>query len=894
MRRHVVRDGGFEQFGKGTLGNAGQNMYVSRRGVLQRIFYSDVTGNGFPDIPFGNSHDDDCRVPAYVYTDPLHSTERHEVPTDGAFAGAIGDLTGDGHDDLVIANKFDGGVKDTYAQIYFGSPDGYSNRRMLQLWAPDSTDVVIADFDGDGRPELAFVTGGRVRIFVQDERGFRSNGFYDLEVTDLAESIAAADLDNDGHDELVVRFKDESIRVYWGGSDGIDPTRHYELDNGVALAPVADELMASTAGCGVIIHGVPVRPRLKIVHFRQRPHLFLSQNGFAVFVPFDHERRRGEPYVLPCPDVVSAAVGDLRGNGHEDLVLVTRAPAAHGGQQSWIYWDDTDGHSASRRTAIDTMAANDVLLVALDGSQLDIVICQDKTTTSYSTESLIYRLDSLTEPIRLETHCALDVLPTRTGGLIFINHVANSILGDINSFIYLGGPDGYQSDRRIELPGWAATEIKACDFDDDGYVDLYLANSNENDLKRPHGSYIYHGGPDGFSSAHRTELATHNNMSGCVADLNRNGYLDLVVSGWGNSEILLFPGSADGFEEPQRIKLTFDGQTYNQPRYMTLADLNRNGWLDLVIPECGPRGDLIILWGGPHGFDNGRATLIPAGPTISSRVADLTGDGWPDLVLGGYTGDDPGDRYRSFVYIYWGGPEGFSNARRTQLPANFAADVAVADFNNNGILDIFVANYHGHRTRELDCYLYWGEPGGNYSADNVTRLFQHSACGALALDFNEDGYTDLAIANHKTHGNHPGNSYILWNGPSGFSDNAVTALPTLGTHGLNHMDFGNILDRGPEEYFESRPINSGQAGRLVAIRWTGEVPDKTWVRAQVRWGRTAAEMNLAEWSHWLDANEPIAGADTAVFVQYRLAFGATNSVNTPRITAVELIYESLQ
>src|SRR5512139_494755 len=45
----VWRQRSFEDFSRGTFGNAGQNLYVSRAGVLQRIFRFDLNGDGFMD-----------------------------------------------------------------------------------------------------------------------------------------------------------------------------------------------------------------------------------------------------------------------------------------------------------------------------------------------------------------------------------------------------------------------------------------------------------------------------------------------------------------------------------------------------------------------------------------------------------------------------------------------------------------------------------------------------------------------------------------------------------------------------------------------------------------------------------------------------------------------------
>ena len=42
---------GFEEFRKGTFGNGGQNLYVSKKGVLQRIFNFDLNGDGYFGLP---------------------------------------------------------------------------------------------------------------------------------------------------------------------------------------------------------------------------------------------------------------------------------------------------------------------------------------------------------------------------------------------------------------------------------------------------------------------------------------------------------------------------------------------------------------------------------------------------------------------------------------------------------------------------------------------------------------------------------------------------------------------------------------------------------------------------------------------------------------------------
>ena len=59
---------GFSAFRAGEFGNAGQNLYVSRAGVLQRILRFDLDGDGWLDLVLCNSQNHSECPPTYVYT----------------------------------------------------------------------------------------------------------------------------------------------------------------------------------------------------------------------------------------------------------------------------------------------------------------------------------------------------------------------------------------------------------------------------------------------------------------------------------------------------------------------------------------------------------------------------------------------------------------------------------------------------------------------------------------------------------------------------------------------------------------------------------------------------------------------------------------------------------
>jgi len=894
---------GFESFSQGTFGNAGQNIYVSRGGVLQRIHRFDVNSDGYIDLVICNSQNHCERPPAYVYHDVLGTVTRTELPSFGALSGILADLNGDGYQDLVMAMDYDGIRHELNAIVYYGSPDGLSEHYQLHLPAPRANCVTAGDFNGDGRPDLAFLCSGRLRLFYQNELGFEPKRYLDLDIE--AQQLTAADIDGDGFADLYALTNNGQALVLWGGPEGIDVTRFSELPVEYEFTEersIQDE-MASEAE-----RVEPILPLPSVVRLQDVPHLLVPNRQRAFLVPAKSDRGFGSPMVIECPRVLAAAVGDINGDGYPDLAIASRG--FHKGTEcSWIYWGSAEGFSAQNRTPVRSRGACDIAVADLDDNGFDdVVICQDRSEESFSFHSQVYRggVGSPSgETTRLYTHDARRVLVGRTCDdplpqVIFVNHRARRAGGDVDPVIYFGSSEGFSQDHCQHLRGIDAVQAVCCDLNDDGYPDIVMANCAENAVHLDPGTFIFMGGPDGLSYEPTLTLATTRAHGVCCGDLNHDGYLDVVVCGFAFPDILVFYGSARGFDSdsPQRIRMEIDGTVYDNPRWIYLADLNNDGWLDLVIPLV-VSDRSAILWGGPEGFDIERRQMLSAINGSYCRAADLTGNGWLDLIIGSHgTAEDSPCKapHDSFVYIYWNGPDGLREDRRTQLPANAVNGMSVADFDNDGVLDLFVCSYLNGISRDINSYIYWGGEGGTLSAADFTPLFTHSASGSMAADFNEDGWIDIAVANHKLYGDHAGYSCVWWNGPDGFSEERTTRLPSLGPHGMLGVDAGNQRDRGPEEYYVSAPFELPPGAVVEQITWQAQVPAKTWVRAQLRFAQTRPELEDAPWQgptgseSWLECGDQIAGMQQASWVQYRLALGARGGGNTPRVSQVCLDY----
>jgi hypothetical protein len=146
----------------------------------------------------------------------------------GATSGpvVIGDLRGDGKQDLVVANYGSDSVG-----VLLGNGDGtfnpaatYSTGSYQDFWEADS--IAIGDVNGDGYADLAVATGGGLYVLLGNGDGTFQPAVAYMN-TCCAVSVAIADVNGDGHLDLVTseqRVQDHGlvadVAVLLGNGDG--------------------------------------------------------------------------------------------------------------------------------------------------------------------------------------------------------------------------------------------------------------------------------------------------------------------------------------------------------------------------------------------------------------------------------------------------------------------------------------------------------------------------------------------------------------------------------------------------------------------------------------------------------------------------------------------------
>jgi hypothetical protein len=207
------------------------------------------------------------------------------------------------------------------------------------------------------------------------------------------------------------------------------------------------------------------------------------------------------------------------------------------------------------------------------------------------------------------------------------------------------------------------------------------------------------------------------------------------------------------------------------------VDYNNDGLLDIFLVS-GPGGTNRLY----RNDGNGRFTDV-------TKEAGLTSDGWGQGVC---AGDFDNDGFTDLLVTYWGGVKLYRNmggrrfediterAHLTQNRVRYNTGCAFLDYDNDGRLDIFVANYLRfdfasapkpgenpycwYRGLAVSCgprglpfdrnILYRNNGDGTFTdvseASGISKPDQSYCLGVLTGDFNQDGRTDIYVACDQT------------------------------------------------------------------------------------------------------------------------------------------------
>ncbi len=334
------------------------------------------------------------------------------------------------------------------------------------------------------------------------------------------------------------------------------------------------------------------------------------------------------------------------------------------------------------------------------------------------------------------------------------------------------------SDERY-LPETLGPGCAFFDFDNDGWMDLFLVNSGPCDFyqpKAPLKNALYRNNRDGtftdVSEKAGVAQTTAFGMGVAVGDYDNDGYPDLFVTAYGRPTLFHNNGDGTFSDVTEKAGLAIGGWTTSAVWF----DYDNDGFLDLFVCSfvefslknnvfcgdnrlgrkyyCIPRvfkPTPSVLF---HNNRDGTFTEVSRGTDIARALGkalgvvatDINNDGRMDLFVAN-------DTVQNFLFVNRGKNqwEELALAAEVGFSANGQArsgmGVDAADFDNDGWEDLFVANVdqemfslyrnNGDETFRDDAHV--------HGIAQATRLL--SGWGLKFFDFDNDGLIDLFLAN---------------------------------------------------------------------------------------------------------------------------------------------------
>jgi hypothetical protein len=464
------------------------------------------------------------------------------------------DVNGDGHPDMFLEYSPEGVPNMGY---YPGNPDGTFGS-LIPLGPPPTSSAVVAytDLNGDGIPDLAFLTPSGVGVSLGGANhtfgpllttiSGGSTNVYSL----LPRTLEFADFNSDGKTDLAVPVEG-GISVLLGKGNGtFQSVPFYDLGKEVGAAAVAD--FSGHQFQDIAVSLPATFPRL------------LLGNGRGTFTLGPDPN---PSYGASGADVTLLAA-DFNGDGKPDLSIGNMLP--------------------------NTSAVGSVQTVLLNTG--NGVFASPVAVPNSSPIMADFNLDGRTD-------------------------IINVLNGQIT--VSLGQADGTFTvmNTALRLP-FDTGHFNVGDVNGDGKPDLVLNYYDHLE--------IWLGNGDGtFTYNSSIGISTIENDSVTIGDVDGDGNGDIILSPDPNpgrlGPLVIFYGNGDGtFQPPAELPTT------RQFFQVVVADINRDGKPDLVVTDGAAIATFINL---------GSRQFAPevdyiAGRAISALiVVDVNSDGFPDIVV---------------------------------------------------------------------------------------------------------------------------------------------------------------------------------------------------------------------------------------------------------------------
>ena len=303
------------------------------------------------------------------------------------------------------------------------------------------------------------------------------------------------------------------------------------------------------------------------------------------------------------------------------------------------------------------------------------------------------------------------------------------------------------------------------DFDNDGKPDLYVVNdfaANALYVNKGNGAFEnitqaagLEGGIDIVGG-----VEVPNGYGVALADVSNDGYLDIYVVNLGAPNIL-YINNGDGTFTDITAQAGVGGGfgPQNAGTAAVYSDCNNDGKIDLFAVNGYGRPSFFYINNG-EGFDNatGKAGVSVHKDAEGAVFGDYDNDGNMDLFVTNCASAE-GAPLQSILYKNDGKGKFEDVTNKAGLVGeDYSLGASFGDFDNDGYLDLYIVN-NGSPNK-----LYHNNGNGTFTDISIQAGVDNLALGSTAVlgDINNDGYLDIYVANTGFYDDEEGDPDVLY------------------------------------------------------------------------------------------------------------------------------------
>jgi hypothetical protein len=617
------------------------------------VAMGDLNGDGRADLAVTNSASSTVSVllntTAPGATTPTFAAQQTFATGNNPVSVAIGDLNGDGRPELAVANNNSANVSVLLNTTVPGATTVTFATQQTFSSGTNPVSIAIGDLNGDGRPELAVVNSNAATAAVllnTTAPGAATLTFAPRQTFATGNepfSVAIRDLNGDGRPDLATAsFFDDTVSVLLNTTapGAAAPTFAVQLvfDTGTRPQSVA---LGDFNGDGRPDVATANSGSSNVSVLLNTTALFDAAAGFAAALPFA---------TGSFPE--SVVVGDLNGDGKPDIATANSSPTAIS-----VLLNTT-----SQGTATPSFAA--------------------PATFATATRPFSLAIGDFNGDGRLD--------------LAFARLASNTVSVLLNTTAPGAATPSFAAEATFST-GTRPISVAIGDFNGDGRADLAVANAGSGVVGNlGNVSVLLNTTAPGAATptfATQQAFATGTSpASVAIGDFNGDGRSDLAVANAapGNVSVLLnttTPGAATPTFATQ--------QTYalgSLPGAAVVGDLNGDGKPDLAVANTNSNTVSVLLNttipGGATSSFSAQQTFAAGSDPSSVEIADLNGDGKPDLAVANYFSN-------LSVLVNTTAPGATTPSFATQQTFDSRPNtpsVAIGDFNGDSRPDLAVVN----------------------------------------------------------------------------------------------------------------------------------------------------------------------------------------------------------